>query len=114
MPEAWLLPSLTGTPRLEPRGDVTTVRDFHVFGAEVTGFPWRCEAEALIAECGELLGRAPSAERIVTLAQQTARPDLFREAARHLGIAVPPADRRQRQDAADPASTGHAARHGRC
>lgn len=89
LPEEWLAPSLTGTLRLEPRGEPVSIPDFHVFGAEMAGFPWRSDAEALIAACGELLGRGLTADKAASLAQHTSRPDLFRAAARELGIETP-------------------------
>lgn len=95
LPEAWLVPSLTGKMRLEPRGEPRDVADCHRFGAGIDGFPWRCQAEALIEECGQLLGRAPRPEQVAALAQQTTRPDLFRAAARQLGVEAPPSDRRE-------------------
>jgi ABC-type nitrate/sulfonate/bicarbonate transport system substrate-binding protein len=93
LPSEWLLPSLTGRFRLEPSGPETVIEDFHVFDSEVAGFPWRSHTELLIAHCGELLGRPIAPEQARALAQQTARPDLFREGARHLGMVAPGVDR---------------------
>jgi ABC-type nitrate/sulfonate/bicarbonate transport system substrate-binding protein len=93
LPAEWLLPSLTGRMRLEPRGPHVLLDDVHRFGAAVAGFPWRADAELLIARCGEMLGRPPGPDQAALLAQRTSRPDLFRAAARHLGWPAPIADR---------------------
>jgi two-component system, oxyanion-binding sensor len=93
MPTAWLLPALTGEFRREPGGPVTAVEDFHVFSTARAGFPWRSQAELLAQRCSELLGRPLEAERISALAEETARPDLFRDSARHLGLSAPRIDR---------------------
>lgn len=93
LPSEWLLPALTGRMRLEPRAEPTDQTDVHVFGSAMAGFPWRSQAEVLIARCGDLLGRTLSRDQVAALAQQTSRPDLFRASARYLGIDTPASDR---------------------
>lgn len=93
LPSEWLLPSLTGRMRLEPGAEPVQQTDVHVFGSGMAGFPWRSQAEVLIARCGELLGRTLSRDQVTALAQQTSRPDLFRASARYLGVDTPASDR---------------------
>jgi nitrate/nitrite transport system substrate-binding protein len=88
----YLSPSLTGR-LVYAKGQLPVdVPDFHVFGRFQAGFPWRSTGEWLLEQTGALLGKALTGERIKSLVQQSYRTDLYREAARHLGLASPGGD----------------------
>ncbi len=89
LPEAQLLPSLTGIISCSPGAAAVAVEDFHVFSTGQAGLPSRETAAFMIERCAELLGRPIEPDRIASLVQQTTRPDLYREAARQLGDATP-------------------------
>lgn len=88
----YLSPSLTGRVVYAKGQPPVDVPDFHVFGRFQAGFPWRSTGEWLLEQTGALLGKALTHERIKSLVQQTYRTDLYREAARHLGLASPGGD----------------------
>jgi len=88
----YLLPSLTGKFVFARGGKPLELSDFHVFGRYQAGFPWRSDGEWLLQQTGSLLGKDLSQEKVKALVQQTYRTDLYREAARHLGIASPGRD----------------------
>ncbi|MBP6724558.1 MAG: ABC transporter substrate-binding protein [Halioglobus sp.] len=88
----YLLPSLTGKFVFARGGKPLELPDFHVFGRYQAGFPWRSDGEWLLQQTGALLGKDLSQEKVKALVQQTYRTDLYREAARHLGIASPGRD----------------------
>jgi nitrate/nitrite transport system substrate-binding protein len=94
LPEAVLLPALTGHPRFTKSGEAVQLDDFLVFGAYQAGFPWRSTADAIVAQCSFALGNPIPPDQVANLSQQCFRPDLYREAARHLGLAAPSRERR--------------------
>ncbi|MEQ8486827.1 MAG: CmpA/NrtA family ABC transporter substrate-binding protein [Pseudomonadales bacterium] len=99
LPPEWLLPSLIGELKREPGAEPVQVPDFLVFDPALAGFPWRSQAERLVDRCCELLGRPVDPAQRAALVQQTARPDLFRECARVLGMPAPVSDRLADTDA---------------
>lgn len=91
-PVEYLAPSLTGRFVYAKGQQPVDMPHFHVFGRFQAGFPWRSHGEWLLQQTGALLGKNLSAERVKSLVQQTYRTDLYREAARHLGIPSPSGD----------------------
>jgi nitrate/nitrite transport system substrate-binding protein len=94
LPEAVLLPALTGWPRFSKSGEAVRLDDFLVFSAYQAGFPWRSSADAIVRQCGFAHGSPIPPDQVANLSQQCFRPDLYREAARQLGIAAPARERR--------------------
>lgn len=92
LPEQILLPSLSGRLRFNKHLDMVPVDNFHVFASSLSGFPWRSAAAAMMRECSFALGKGFAEEEIISLSQQCYRPDLYREAARHLGLPSPSRD----------------------
>ena len=91
-PVEFLSPSLSGQFLYAKGQQPVDMPHFHVFGRFQAGFPWRSHGEWLLEQTGALLGRSLPAERIKSLVQQSYRTDLYREAARHLGIPCPSGD----------------------
>lgn len=90
LPLQVLLPSLSGELRfLRRQQKPVSVKDFHVFSRFQAGFPWRSTAARMVRQCSFALGHNISAEDSINLAQQCYRPDLYREAARWLGLPCP-------------------------
>lgn len=87
-----LLPSLTGKFVFARGGEPREMADFHVFGRYQAGFPWRSDGEWLLLQASALLGKVLSQENVKSLVQQTFRTDLYREAARYLGLPSPSRD----------------------
>lgn len=92
LPEQVLLPSLCGRLRFVRQQEAVAVPDFHVFSRYQAGFPWRSTAATITRHCSLALGRLLPPEDCVNLAQQCYRPDLYREAARWLGLRCPDRD----------------------
>jgi two-component system, oxyanion-binding sensor len=91
-PVDYLKPSLCGRFVFAKGQPPVDMPHFHVFGRFQAGFPWRSHGEWLLARTGEVLGKPLPDERIKSLVQQCYRTDLYREAARHLGIPSPSGD----------------------
>lgn len=94
LPAAQLLPALSGQfifAKGQAAGDLP---QFLLFERYQAGFPWRSHGEWLLQQTGTLLGKTLPEEKIKALVQQTFRTDLYREAARHLGLASPGSDYR--------------------
>jgi two-component system, oxyanion-binding sensor len=89
---AYLAPSLCGRFLYAKRQQPVDMPHFHVFGRFQAGFPWRSHGEWLLARTGEVLGKPLSDERVKSLVQQCYRTDLYREAARYLGMTSPSGD----------------------
>lgn len=85
LPVSELLPSLTGDMTCVPGGEITPVKDFHVFSSGHAGMPRQETAAFTIERCAELFGRPLDARRIASLVQRTTRPDLYLAALEHLG-----------------------------
>lgn len=88
----YLSPALTGRFQFAKGQPPVEMPNFLVFGRFQAGFPWRSHGEWLLAQTGALLGKALTEERVKSLVQQTFRTDLYREAARHLGLPSPSGD----------------------
>lgn len=95
LPETVLLPALTGRPRFNKASEATTMEEFLVFVAYHAGFPWRSTADAIVRQCGFALGNPIPEDQVASLSQQCFRPDLYREAARHLDLPAPSHERRR-------------------
>ncbi|GAB3270176.1 CmpA/NrtA family ABC transporter substrate-binding protein [Parahaliea aestuarii] len=94
LPVEILRPALAGE-LVTSRGQAPmAMPDFHVFGRYQAGFPWRSDGEWLADQTSALLGKTLDTERCKSLVQQTYRTDLYREAARHLGMPAPATDYR--------------------
>jgi len=94
LPAKVLLPSLTGRLRRAKQLALQDAPGFHVFGAACAGFPWRSQAEWMVRSSAALLGKAIDDEQCRALVQRCWRPDLYREAARWLGVPSPSRDAR--------------------
>ncbi|GHD27931.1 CmpA/NrtA family ABC transporter substrate-binding protein [Halioglobus pacificus] len=94
LPERELLPSLCGKLQYQRDGAVMDEPDFHVFGRYQAGFPWRSTARELLDMSMEMLGGSATEAERSAVVQQSYRPDLYRQAARHLGITLPATDNR--------------------
>lgn len=92
LPEQELLPGLTGQFTFSRNGQPEDTPTFHRFSDQCAGFPWRSNAEIILNYCGAQIGRDISDEQKQALIQQCYRTDLFREAARELGIQSPNQD----------------------
>jgi len=66
--------------------------DFHVFHRNGANFPWRSHADWLLAQMVRW-GQASPAIDIPAVADRVYRPDLYRAAAREMGVACPDVDR---------------------
>lgn len=95
MPATRLWPSLTGEFCFRKGDEPVSMPDFHVFSRYLAGFPWRSSARRLLMHTGAQIGREFSEEQGQALIQQCFRTDLYREAARWLGEAVPDSDYKQ-------------------
>lgn len=94
MPVDLLRPSLAGELVLARGQEPLSLPDFHVFGRYQAGFPWRSDGEWLLQQTSALLGKASGEEKLKALVQRTFRTDLYREAARYLGLPCPDRDYR--------------------
>jgi nitrate/nitrite transport system substrate-binding protein len=90
----YLLPSLSGRFRYSSGGAIHALPHFHVFGRFQAGFPWRSDAEWLLQQSAELLGKRLSEHDVKVIVQRTFRTDLYREACRHLSLPCPSGDYR--------------------
>ena len=92
LPVKALLPALIGDFQLVKQTAPKNYPDFHVFARHHAGFPWRSQAEWMVDQCSELLGKPIDPEQRKQLVQQSYRTDLYREAARHLAMPIPTRD----------------------
>ena len=92
IPPKRLTPSLTGEFVFRKGDPPVSLPDFHVFSRYLAGFPWRSNAQRLLAHTGAQIGREFSEEQGRSLIQQCFRTDLYREAARWLGEPAPDSD----------------------
>jgi len=95
LPVRSLLPSLTGQIQQTKQSAPVDKPHFHVFGRFSAGFPWRSHAEWMTRRCGETIGKQFSDADVSALVQNCYRPDLYREAARILGMDAPDKDVKQ-------------------
>ncbi|MEM0955955.1 MAG: CmpA/NrtA family ABC transporter substrate-binding protein [Pseudomonadota bacterium] len=92
LPERQLAPSLTGRMQFRREGQIQPQPYFHVFGRFQAGFPWRSTANDILEHCAGILGRPLAEEDRAAVVQQTYRTDLYRDAARRLGMVLPAVD----------------------
>ena len=85
--------SMTGTFRYAPGEDPVVMPDFNCFFRFAATFPWRSHAEWFITQMLRW-GHIEEPIDIVAKAARVYRPDLYREAAQALGLAVPSIDRK--------------------
>jgi ABC-type nitrate/sulfonate/bicarbonate transport system substrate-binding protein len=85
--------SMTGTFRYGPGEDPVVMPDFNVFFRFAATFPWRSHAEWFLTQMLRW-GQIEQPLDIVATAARVYRPDLYREAAAALGLAVPRIDRK--------------------
>ena len=95
LPARQLLPSLTGQFQFSRDGAAIDLPDFHIFGHGQAGIPSHSAAEFLLRQCDDMLGRDCDEAQLKSLARQTYRTDLYREAARALDLPVKEPDRAQ-------------------
>ena len=94
LPVKVMLPSLSGQLRFYKTEPPVAVPDFHVFWRYQAGFPWRSDARALVNLSSYALASPVAPEQVSALVQQCYRPNLYREAARHLSLPAPGKDSR--------------------
>src|SRR5690606_5138731 len=103
-PAERLRPALTGRFAFSRGGPVVDLPDFHVFGRDHAGFPWRSDGEWLLQGVGELLGKTFSTDDSKARVQGPFRTDLYREAARLLDLPCPTQDYRDANEESASAS----------
>ena len=89
LPKEYFLPSMSGNILFDRNQAPREHASFQVFSQYNAGFPWRSQAEIILRQCSEQLGKPIEENRLVSLTQQCYRTDLYREAARHLGWPSP-------------------------
>ena len=92
LPVRVLLPSLTGEFSFAKNQPPRWLADFQIFHRYQAGFPWRSHAQWLLREGCAMLGKPVADDVSKELVQRCYRPDLYREAARYLGIQSPSQD----------------------
>jgi ABC-type nitrate/sulfonate/bicarbonate transport system substrate-binding protein len=91
VPAPLLAGSLTGRLTLDPGGDVVPMPDFHVFHRCAANYPWVSHAVWLLTQMMRW-GQLASPIDLLATARSVYRPDLYREAARAVGVVAPAAD----------------------
>lgn len=89
LPVKTLLPSLSGVFSPIKGGEPRAAPDFHVFSRYAAGFPWRSHADWMVRQISPLLSKPINDADCCALVQRCYRTDLYREAARYLGIPCP-------------------------
>ncbi|QIT53947.1 ABC transporter substrate-binding protein [Aquisalimonas sp. 2447] len=90
-PEDIVAMSMTGTLQFTPDGEPREFPDFNVFYRYAATYPWRSHAAWFITQMIRW-GQLDRAIDIHKAADSIYRPELYREAARDLGIAYPTVD----------------------
>ncbi len=90
-PAALLAGSLAGVLRLDAAGALAALPDFHVFHRYAANFPWTSHGVWLLVQMLRW-GQLDAAVDVRAAAAAVYRPDLYREAARELGLATPDED----------------------
>jgi nitrate/nitrite transport system substrate-binding protein len=83
--------SLTGRPVLAPHAAPVDLPDFHVFHRYAAGFPWISHASWLVLQMLRW-GQVAEPVDVLAAARTAYRPDLYREAAREVGVLAPEVD----------------------
>lgn len=102
IPEAELLPSLTGKLKFSRSEEVSDISCFHLYSKRSTGLPWRSHAEQILKQVELQVGREIAADQKQSLIQECYRPNLYREAARELGIESPTSDYKEENTHSSP------------
>lgn len=89
-PAEWLKPALTGLIRTGDGGEVAT-QDFFLPHAKAATFPWKSHALWFYSQMARW-GQVEAAPANEAIARETYRPDLYRQALRDLGVALPGAN----------------------
>ena len=95
IPEIELLPALTGEMRFSRNDDPAQINCFRLFSRHSTGFPWRSDASQILHQVELQIERKLAADQKHALIQECYRPDLYRKAARELGIPSPDLDHKE-------------------
>ena len=90
-PEPLLAASLTGRVVSGPDDDTTSVPDFHVFHRYAANFPWTSHAVWLLTQMLRW-GQLAAPIDLLAVACRVYRPDLYRQAARDVGVLAPEID----------------------
>jgi nitrate/nitrite transport system substrate-binding protein len=91
LPASVLSASLTGKVVLAPGTEAAAQPDFHVFHRYAANFPWVSHASWLLLQMLRW-GQVTEPIDVLAAARSVYRPDLYREAARELGVAAPGVD----------------------
>lgn len=83
--------SMTGTFQYQKEQSAKPLADFNVFNRYAATFPWRSHAEWFISQMIRW-GQIEKPINVKTTAESIYRPDLYREAAKALGVAYPTID----------------------
>ena len=83
--------SMTGTFQYSPGSEPRTLPDFNVFHRYQSNFPWRSHAVWIISQMYRW-GQLEQCINIKEVAETVYRPDIYRQAARELGLAFPAID----------------------
>ena len=86
-----IAPSLTGALRYSQGDDLVQLDDFSVFHRYAANFPWRSHAEWIITQMYRW-GQIDQLTDIQALASRIYRPDIYRDAAKALGMSAPSID----------------------
>ncbi|HZR80883.1 MAG TPA: CmpA/NrtA family ABC transporter substrate-binding protein [Candidatus Binatia bacterium] len=90
-PASLLAGSLTGRIALAQDGEAVELPDFHVFHRYAATFPWVSHAAWLVLQMLRW-GQLARPVDVLDAAASVYRPDLYREAARDVGVSAPAAD----------------------
>jgi nitrate/nitrite transport system substrate-binding protein len=86
-----IAPALTGEMYYSQGEEAITLNDFSVFHRYAANFPWRSHAEWIITQMYRW-GQIDQLTDIQALANRIYRPDIYREAAKALGMPAPTVD----------------------
>ncbi|XSG82161.1 MAG: CmpA/NrtA family ABC transporter substrate-binding protein [Methyloligella sp. ZOD6] len=89
-PADWMMPALTGEI-VTGGGETITAEDFFLTHDKAATFPWKSHALWFYSQMVRW-GQVAHSEEHAEIARQTYRPDLYREALKPLGVALPGAN----------------------
>ncbi len=89
-PKEWLMPALSGNLRLSD-AESLPVAEFFVPHAKAATFPWKSHALWFYSQMVRW-GQVEHSNKSEQLARETYRPDIYRDALRPLGVALPSAN----------------------